>query len=103
VEFKESFGRKDDQDKLMYDLLDPKFEDAIVEILTHGAKKYAKDNWKKVEPFEDRYYSALRRHLAAWRKGEMIDPDSGLHHLAHCATNIYFLYMRSIENASKSA
>lgn len=84
-------GKKFDNDKLRYDLLDPFFEDAVVKVLTHGAKKYADNNWKNVEPFTDRYYAALRRHLALWRGGEVLDKDSGLPHLAHIACNVYFL------------
>jgi len=31
------------------------------------------------------------RHLNAWRLGESIDPESGLHHLKHALTNVIFL------------
>jgi hypothetical protein len=94
---KKEIGRKFDNDKLRYDLLDPFFEEAVVDVLTHGAKKYEDNNWKSVEPFYDRYYAALRRHILAWRKGEKIDPDSGRPHLAHALCNIYFLMWKDIE------
>jgi hypothetical protein len=75
--------RKYDAGKLRYELITPEMEEALAEVLTYGAKKYSANSWQKVEPFEDRYYGALRRHLQEWRKGEIIDPESGLPHLNH--------------------
>ena len=37
---------KFDTDKPMFELIDPYFEEDIAKVLTMGAKKYAKDNWK---------------------------------------------------------
>lgn len=84
-------GRKNDQDKNRLDLIEPQFIEAVGEVLTFGAKKYEPNNWQKVEDAEDRYYAAALRHLLAWRKGETIDEESGLSHLAHAATNMMFL------------
>ena len=88
------FGRKDDSAKPQMELLPM---DALIEVskvLTHGAKKYAPDNWKKVENARDRYTGALLRHLALWREGEQIDAESGddyLLHIAQVACNALFL------------
>jgi hypothetical protein len=90
-------GKKYDQDKLRYDLLEPLFEELIVKVLTFGGKKYGDHNWKKVEPYSERYYAACRRHIAAWRKGEKTDKETGLPHLAHAATCLYFILMRDME------
>lgn len=84
-------GIKNDIDKLRFDLLDPWFEDEMVDVLTFGAKKYADDNWKNVDNAYNRYYAALRRHLSAWRGGEELDPESGRPHLAHISCCVYFL------------
>ena len=56
-----------------------------------GLQKYHDpDNWKQVEP--ERYHQAMLRHiLAAWNDPYKIDPESGLPHIAHVATNIAFL------------
>lgn len=86
-----SVGKKNDDGKLRFDLLPPEFEEAVTEVLTYGAKKYGENNWKQVENATERYYAALRRHLNAWRQGEISDPESGLDHLAHVATNVLFL------------
>ena len=84
-------GRKDDQEKNRLDLIEPEFIEGVGKVLTFGANKYEPNNWQKVEDAEDRYYAAALRHLIAWRKGEKIDPESGLSHLGHAACNIMFL------------
>ncbi len=61
----------------------------VLAVLEFGAKKYAPDNWKKVEPH--RYDDALLRHVMAYLSGEKNDPDSNLDHLAHAACCILFL------------
>lgn len=84
-------GSKDDQEKNRLDLIEPEFIEGVGKVLTFGANKYEPNNWQKVEDAEDRYYAAALRHLMAWRKGEKIDPESGLSHLYHVACNIMFL------------
>lgn len=90
-------GLKFDNDKLRYDLIPPEVIEELAKVLTHGAAKYAPNNWKKVEPFNDRYYAALMRHLEAWRQGEQLDKDSGLHHLSHVITNVAFLLWKDLQ------
>jgi hypothetical protein len=84
-------GMKFDKDKPQYHLIDTKTLEALATVLTYGAKKYAPNNWMLVEPFNERYYDALMRHLLAWKKGEMNDEESGLPHLWHAITNLHFL------------
>jgi len=85
-------GKKFDQGKPRYDLVDDDFEEALALVLTMGAAKYGSNNWQKVDHLQDRYYSALRRHLKAYRSGEKVDSESGLSHLAHVACNTMFLF-----------
>lgn len=54
---------------------------------TFGAKKYTDNGWQEVENGKSRYLDALLRHLFAYFKGELIDPESKLSHLAHVAWN----------------
>jgi hypothetical protein len=79
-----------DEDKLRYDLLPPEGEEAIAEVLTYGAKKYGDRNWEEGISFT-KIYGSIRRHLAAWYKGEDINVESGLNHLSHAACNLFFL------------
>lgn len=81
---------KYDDDKAMYSLIYPRAIKGIADVLTYGAKKYAKNNWQKCDDFH-RYIDALYRHLEAWRSGEEYDPESNMHHLDHAITNLMFL------------
>lgn len=83
-------GRKDDSDKPRWDLLPWGPLSEVVGVLTYGAKKYAPDNWKHVSNPRSRYFSAALRHVVAWQTGELIDPESGHHHLAHAICCLLF-------------
>lgn len=84
-------GFKADKGKPDWSLLDLKALTGCVEVLTFGAEKYARDNWKKVPDGKNRYFAALMRHLTAWQSGEKVDPESGKSHLDHAMCNLYFL------------
>jgi hypothetical protein len=86
-----TIGRKDDAGKPRFDLMPAVAELKIAEVLEYGARKYAPDNWRKVDNPEARYLAAALRHINAWRKGERRDPESGLSHLAHAATSLMFV------------
>ena len=85
-----SVGIKHDHDKLRVELLPVGALESVAAVLTHGAKKYKDDNWQYVMP-RRRYYGAGLRHV--WRRvrGEKLDKESGLPHLAHAACCILFL------------
>jgi hypothetical protein len=84
-------GLKYDTGKLRWDLLPIDCIEDVVKILTFGSEKYGPNNWQEVEDAGNRYYAALMRHLAANRKGESMDEESGLPHLAHAMCNVVFL------------
>jgi hypothetical protein len=83
-------GKKFDEGKPRVDLVDPDFVLELSKVLTMGADKYGPYNWARGMAWS-RPTAALQRHLAAWQKGENIDPESGLSHLAHVAANVMFL------------
>jgi hypothetical protein len=85
-------GRKFDGGKLEYGLLPPLALEETVKVLTFGAQKYERDNWQKVPDAKRRYFDALQRHVWAWKQGEQMDPESGIHHLAHAMCCLMFLY-----------
>lgn len=74
--------------------------EAVANILTFGAKKYAAHSWQSVERGEERYLAALLRHLTAHAKGEVNDPESGMPHLAHAACNAMFILELEQRNAN---
>jgi len=60
-------------------------------VLTFGAGKYGKDNWKHAAPTDvQRCKSAAIRHILASLRGENLDPESGLPHLWHALCGILF-------------
>lgn len=90
-------GVKFDSGKLKWSLLPEEEIEDILRVLDFGAKKYAPDNWKKVDNSLDRYYDALMRHLVEWKKkyssGEYNakDEESGLSSLSHVGCCVLFL------------
>jgi hypothetical protein len=96
-------GVKYDNRKADYSLVPPKALDDVVKVLTFGAEKYDRHNWKKLENLEDRYFAAAQRHLWAVMRGETHDPESGEHHYAHALCCImYLLEFYSLQNPKNS-
>ena len=57
--------------------------DVLVELAHHyrvGAAKYAERNWEKGLPWNSGTMASLLRHVAAWSRGEDIDPENGQYH-----------------------
>lgn len=84
-------GVKYDEDKPRWELLPVEPIEQVVKVLSHGARKYDDDNWRRVERRKERYYAAAMRHIVAWRQGERDDPETNLHHLAHAMCCLVFL------------
>lgn len=84
-------GVKWDGGKPRFDLIPAEIELEVAKVLTVGATKYAPDNWKKVPGGKWRYIAAMRRHISAYQRGEINDPDDGLHHMAHAICCAMFL------------
>jgi len=84
-------GQKHDQGKARMDLIPFGPLEEIANVLTFGASKYSDNNWKHVENPVARYEAALLRHISAYKKGEMNDPETGLPHLAHAGCCLMFL------------
>jgi len=96
-------GVKYDKTKPDYSLLPPTALDDVVKVLTFGAEKYDRWNWKKLDNLEDRYFAAAQRHLWAVMRGETHDPESGEHHYAHALFCImYLLEFYSLQNPKNS-
>jgi hypothetical protein len=83
-------GLRYDQGKLPLHLLPPELLTEVAKVLEKGAIKYAPRNWELGMDWS-RVYGSLMRHLIAWWGGEDNDPETGLPHVAHIATNAAFL------------
>lgn len=60
--------------------------DEVANVGQYGAKKYGLWNFMKGAEWM-RYLGSCARHIAAVIRGEWLDLESGLPHLAHCAFN----------------
>jgi hypothetical protein len=79
-----------DNGKNMLSLIEPQFVLDLGKVVSFGANKYKKDNWKLCTD-TSRYEDALLRHIYAHLSGEKNDPESKLPHLAHASCNLMFL------------
>lgn len=73
---------------------------AVAQVLEFGRVKYAKHNWRK--GFEwTRLISAALRHIFSFLSGEDLDPESGLHHLAHACCDLMFAIAHVVSGLGK--
>lgn len=90
---------RDDAGKPDMSLLDADAMEGTAAVLSFGAKKYAKHNWKKGMPW-GRVIGSMLRHTFKFMSGEDVDKESGLPHVDHIACNAMFLqnYYRNKKN-----
>lgn len=74
-------------DKLRWDLLPMEEIEDIVKVYHAGAKKYGPNNWQNLDNGFERYRAAMFRHLMEYMKGERVDKETNVHHLAAAAWN----------------
>lgn len=84
-------GSKHDSGKPLMGAVPPNALLAVARVLTFGAEKYGRDNWRQVESAETRYMDAALRHLNAYQRGEAVDQESGESHLAHAVCSLMFV------------
>ena len=75
-------GDHKDTGKPRLELLDPYAMEQAAAVLGFGATKYSPWNWTKGIAYTRLAGSALR-HIFAFLRGQDLDPESGLPHLAH--------------------
>lgn len=86
-----SGGRKFDGGKVRYELLPPFALEDVAKVLTYGSIKYEDENWRVVPEASRRYRGALMRHVEEYRKGNILDPETGLPHMAHAICCAMFI------------
>lgn len=79
-------GFRLNQGKPRYDLVSPFAIEELAWVYTKGAEKYPERNWEKGLPLMD-CFASLMRHAWAWAQGHDLDPETGLHHMAHAMWN----------------
>ena len=83
-------ARKYDDGKERFDLIPAVPLLKLAQIYTYGVGKYGDRNWEKGMKW-GRVFAAIMRHLWKWWKGEKVDEESGLSHLAHAAWGCFAL------------
>ena len=102
LQFASGAKNKDDAGKTRYDLIPPLALQALAEVYGYGVKKYSARGWEQGIPWT-KWFAALMRHAWDWMRGEDLDPESGLPHMAHAAWNCmalleYYLRKRGIDD-----
>ena len=82
---------KSDENKVPLQLIDPYFIEEVAKVLKYGTDKYEANSWKKIDNPIYRTQGSVMRHFNEYLKGNIIDPESGLPHLAHCASQLMIL------------
>lgn len=87
-------GMRINKSKWRPSLVPTSLKKAVATVLWNSADvnggKYPVNNWKKGLSWTDTMDS-LERHMEAFKNGEDLDPESGLPHVWHIATNSAFL------------
>lgn len=83
-------GLRFNEGKLRYDLLPEYATEQQARIMTKGSIKYTARNWEKGMSWTS-VLASLKRHLAAFERGEDYDKESGELHIAHVLVNASFL------------
>ena len=91
-------GIKFDKGKPLMACLPPHVELEVAEVLSFGAAKYDRENWRKLDNLELRYMDAALRHINAYRRGEVNDSESELHHLSHAICCLMFIREKQLES-----
>ena len=87
---REEPGKKYDDGKVMYQLIPWYPLEEVAKVYTYGAHKYSEDNWRGGMSWS-RLFGAIMRHTWAWFRGEDVDRESGLLHLAHATFGLFSL------------
>jgi dATP/dGTP diphosphohydrolase, N-terminal len=96
----EGYGTKFDEGKERYDLVPPWALNELIKVYTYGTIKYDDNNWWKGMVW-GKLFAALMRHAWKWWRGEKVDDESGLHHLAHVAWQCFALMEYERSNIGK--
>lgn len=60
------------------------------DIYLYGCKKYDENNWRKGMKW-GKIFGAFNRHSGKWFNGEIMDDESGMHHLGHALWQLFGL------------
>lgn len=83
---------KYDEGKTDWAILPIAASEEIIKVFQFGAQKYSRGNYLEGNGLSyTRVINSTLRHIYSFMRGQDLDPESGLHHLAHAGCNIYML------------
>lgn len=83
-------GIKYDEGKAELSMISATALTQLAKVLSFGAQKYERNNWRKGMNW-DRLINATLRHVLAFNEGQDLDPETGLNHLSHAMCNLMML------------
>jgi len=83
-------GLRFNEGKTRHDLVPQFAQEQYAKVLTKGSEKYAERNWELGMKWS-KVIASLKRHTAAFERGEDFDKETGLLHTAHIMCNAAFL------------
>ena len=83
-------GLRFNEGKTRHDLIPQFAQEQYAKVLTKGSEKYAERNWELGMKWS-KVTASLKRHTAAFERGEDFDKETGLLHTAHIMCNAAFL------------
>lgn len=86
-----SQGLKFDDGKPPLDLIDAHFLEDVGRVLGYGAKKYDVNQWQKGMSI-GKAMAGVLRHCFAILRGEYLDPETKLPHMAHATCGLMFVH-----------
>lgn len=76
----------------------------IIKVFEFGARKYSRGNFLEGGGLAYvRVLNSTLRHIYSFMRGEDLDPESGLSHLAHAGCNIYMLLTYELSKPKNTA
>ena len=84
-------GARKEKKLAQYALIPVDALEELAKVFGYGAEKYSENEWRQGMPWSWNL-SAVFRHIAAFQKGEKVDPESGLHPLAHAMAHLTMLH-----------
>lgn len=100
LQVREEAALRYDGGKVRWDLLPFDALEQVAKVSTFGAIKYDAKNWELGMSWS-RVFGSLMRHLTARMRGERLDPETGLPHLAHAAWNALALCAYDLRGVGK--
>ena len=89
-------GTKNDDGKVDWSLLPIEAMEDVIRVFMFGEKKYARFNYR-LGFDSNRLVAACMRHLLSWQKGDDLDPETGISHLAHAVCTLLMLRTNEID------